>query len=459
MNLDRILIIDDDGNVRSVLADLFGEMDLSILAVTSLKQARDVLQNESFDAVFCDVRLSDGNGLEFLQQLKERNPKQKMVIMTGFASMDIAMQAIHVGVIDFLIKPIDPSLLQATVQRLQTLFKLEEENSYLRQETTRSHEDMQWGESGGMQSVKEMVTRVGETEATVLIQGESGVGKEMISRALHIASPRAVESYIRVNCAAIPANLMESEFFGHEKGAFTGAVQRRIGRFELADKGTLLLDEITEISLELQVKLLRVLQEREFERVGGNKTIRVDVRIIATTNRNLASEVAAGRFREDLYYRLNVFPIVVPPLRQRGNDLLLLAQNFLQRFAKRHGKGVTGFAEYAQSKMLAYSWPGNVRELQNVVERGVILGGDKRLLETSDLSLADVPVTKNGTEKILEQPQQVLKPMAEVEQEMIRLALKQCKGNKTKAAAALGISLRTMQNRLTEYRAAGIEVE
>ncbi|MFZ5806144.1 MAG: sigma-54-dependent transcriptional regulator [Verrucomicrobiota bacterium] len=442
MTLEKILVVDDDDGVRSVLFDLLQEMGFGVLAVSSLAQAREQAGKETFDLILCDVRMKDGNGLDFLVELREKNPAQKMMIMTGFASMDSAVKGIRIGVSDYLIKPIDPSMLEAALRRLDAVMKLEEENRYLRHEIAASPSfEMLPGKSAAMNTVMEMIKKAAPTEATVLIQGESGTGKEMIAHALYEASSRADKPFIKVNCAAIPANLMESEFFGHEKGAFTGAVQRRIGRFELADIGTILLDEITEIPPELQVKLLRVLQEKEFERVGGSKTLRVDVRVFATTNRNLSEEVKSGRFREDLFYRLNVFPVQIPPLRERGGDIILLADFFIQKFSRRHGAKVQSLSSDAQDHLCRYNWPGNVRELQNVVERAVILAAQKIQLDPEDLFLPekntqhDAPMT-----------------LAEMERRAIQHALQCCNQNRTHAARMLGISLRTLRNRLREYR-------
>jgi transcriptional regulator with PAS, ATPase and Fis domain len=332
--------------------------------------------------------------------------------------------------------------------------KLETENQYLREQAGEMEaEDMVWGESPAMQRVKDMVAKLGRAEATVMIQGESGTGKEVIAHALCLASTRRDKPFVRVNCAAIPANLLESEFFGHEKGAFTGASQRREGRFEIAHQGTLLLDEISEIPPELQVKLLRVLQEREFERVGGNKSIHVDVRIIATTNRNLREEVKAGRFREDLYYRLNVVPIELPSLRDRGQDVVLLGRFFLKHFARKHAKKIQDFRQDAITRILNYPWPGNVRELQNLIERAVILSPGEPLLSAEHLALPE-PLgdadSDGGFEPLTIQ---------DMERQLIAKTLKRFEGNRTRAAEVLGISIRTMRNKLAEYREAGIVVE
>jgi DNA-binding NtrC family response regulator len=452
MAIERILIVDDESGVRGVLADLLRERGYQVLALSSLFQARELIQAEPFDLILCDIKLPDGNGLEFLQEVKKSHPAIKLIIVTGFASMDTAVQAIHLGVFDYLIKPVDPARLDVALDRLNAILKLEAENRYLRtQAGSGEPKDTVWGNCPSMQRIRDMVQKLGRAEATVLIQGESGTGKEVVARALCAASDRADKPFIRVNCAAIPANLLESEFFGHEKGAFTGAVQKREGRFELASGGTLLLDEISEIPPELQVKLLRVLQEREFERVGGNKTIRVDVKIIATTNRHLREEVSAGRFREDLYYRLNVVPIELPPLRERGEDVILLAREFLKNFERKHAKHIKDFSPETLSKIRSYPWPGNVRELQNLIERAVILAQDGRALAPEDMALPEVK-GKSADEM------NELVTVAEMEKRLILRALKRFDGNRTYAAEALGVSLRTMRNKIAEYRGQGTDI-
>jgi len=309
-----------------------------------------------------------------------------------------------------------------------------------------------WGKSGLMQDILEMVKKVAQTQATVLIQGESGTGKEVVAHAIVQHSTRAQMPFIKVNCAAVPETLLESEFFGHEKGAFTGAVTRREGRFETANGGTLLLDEIAEIPLSLQVKLLRVLQEREFERVGGNKTIRVDVRMIASTNRDLQEEVRQGRFREDLFYRLNVVPINLPPLRLRGDDLQDLVEFYVTHFARKHGKEIEGVTPRGMERLKSYRWPGNVRELQNTLERAVIMAPQAGPVEIPELGLEEKSSVFSGMNVSDKLP-----TVDEMERRLIGCMLLQTSQNKTRAAEKLGISLRTLRNKLREYRAAGFD--
>jgi len=366
MALERILIIDDEEAVRSSIAAQLDAIDLTTLAVSSLAQAQEAVAKESFDLVLCDLKLEDGTGLDFLRSLAESHPQLPAVLMTGYATAENAVEAMRLGLADYLIKPISPAELQYCMKRINRTLKLESENVYLRQaQSNKGNQEVIWGKSPIMSEVLELVKKVAQTEATVLIQGESGTGKEVIAQTIQQYSQRVELPFVRINCAAVPETLLEAEFFGHEKGAFTGALTRRPGRFETAQGGTLLLDEIAEIPLNLQVKLLRVLQEKEFERVGGSKVIKMDARIVASTNRDLLDEVRRGRFREDLYYRLNVVPINLPPLRTRIGDVDELAKNFLHRFCRKHGKGQKSLTTEGLEKLRSYRWPGNVRELQN----------------------------------------------------------------------------------------------
>jgi DNA-binding NtrC family response regulator len=455
MKVDKILLIDDESQVRGVLSDLLRERGHAVLGVSTLGQARQVLATEAFELILCDLRLQDGEGLAFLEELRKAGNKAHMIVLTGYATLDSALRAIQLGVFDFLVKPIDPRQIDIALDRLETLLKLEAENAYLRSEQGQEKlKDIIWGTHPAMTQLRQLVEKVGRAETTVLICGESGTGKEVIAQSLVSFSGRSDKPFIKVNCAAVTANLLESEFFGHEKGAFTGAVQRREGRFELAHTGTLLLDEISEIPPDLQVKLLRVLQEREFERVGGNKTIQVDVRVLATTNRRLEEEVKAGRFREDLYYRLNVVPLHLPPLRERGLDLLVMAEYFLQRFSRKHGKHLKGFSPSAAAKLASYAWPGNVRELQNVIERAAILSEHPSQVQEGDLLIVQPFASRAASVAPMPDAVALLPVLSEdlcldkMEQRMIEEAMKRCHGNRTHAARILNISLRTLRNKL-----------
>jgi len=348
-----------------------------------------------------------------------------------------------------------PAQLDLLLGRLESLRQLQSENSYLRQAQAAevSSANVVWGRSALMQDILEMVKKVAATHATVLIQGESGTGKEVVAHAIMQHSPRANMPFVKVNCAAVPETLLESEFFGHEKGAFTGAVARREGRFETANGGTLLLDEIAEIPMSLQVKLLRVLQEREFERVGGNKTIRVDVRLIASTNRDLQEEVKRGNFREDLFYRLNVVPINLPPLRLRGEDLNDLIDFYVAHFARKHGKAITGVNAESLERLRTYRWPGNVRELQNTLERAVIMSTTEGTIDVPDFALQEKSSAGFGGLSVSD----TLPTVDVMERRLIGYMLLQTNQNKTRAAEKLGISLRTLRNKLRTYREAGFD--
>jgi DNA-binding NtrC family response regulator len=456
MRIDRILIIDDEDEVRRVLVDYLTAQGYTALGVRSALQGSEAIRTDPFDLVIADLRLQDGNGLDLLRQLKQFSPKSYGVLMTGYATMETAVEAIRIGLFDYMIKPILPQQLDLVLQRLESLRQLESENLYLRQHqqeevSASGAGGIVWGRSSLMQDILEMVKKVAQTQATVLIQGESGTGKEVVAHAVVEHSSRANKPFVKVNCAAVPETLLESEFFGHEKGAFTGAVSRREGRFETANGGTLLLDEIAEIPMSLQVKLLRVLQEREFERVGGNKTVRVDVRLIASTNRDLQEAVRQGQFREDLYYRLNVVPISLPPLRLRGSDLDDLVEYFVAHFARKHGKAIRGVSPRAMERLRAYRWPGNVRELQNTLERAVIMANNDAPVEVPEFALPEKSAF--GSMNVADK----LPTVDEMERRLIGHMLIQTNNNKTRAADNLAISLRTLRNKLRAYRAAGFD--
>jgi len=453
VKLQRILVLDDEGVVRSVTADILREEGYSVLAVSTSRQAITALTDEEFDLVLSDIRLEAESGLQFLAEVRKTWPELPLMIMTGFGSLDSALEAIRLRVFEYLLKPIDPRHLVDSVHRLEESLTLKAENRYLRSQSGNGTDEKDFlGCCVAMEKLRGDIRKISQTDATVLIRGESGTGKEVAARALHQSGRRADKPFIRVNCAAIPANLLESEFFGHEKGAFTGATSRRQGRFELADQGTLLLDEISEIPPDLQVKLLRVLQEREFERVGGNQTIQVDVNIIATTNRQLEEEVRAGRFREDLFYRLNVVPLQLPPLRDRGRDVIELASQFAKSFARKHGKPFQPLNGEIEAHLLSYRWPGNVRELQNAVERAVILADNDGVLRPEDI--VDFG---QGLEETEEETADI-RPLAELEKRAIIRALDRCEGNRTHAAKLLGISLRTLRNKINRYREDGMDL-
>jgi DNA-binding NtrC family response regulator len=472
MAVEKIMVVEDDAIVRRNLESQLRQHRCEVLGVGSLAAAREAAGKDTFDLVFLDVRLPDGEGPDWLKELQNRPQRPLVVIVTGFASVESAVDCMRHGAFEYLVKPVSANQIEMVLNKADEFTRLLRVNQFLALDNGDDRGCELLGQSPAIQEVQRLIRQVGRTQATVLIQGESGTGKELVARALHQQSPRASAPLIKVNCAAIPENLIESEFFGHEKGAFTGALTKREGRFELAHGGTILLDEISEISPSVQAKLLRVLQERELERVGGNRTIKVDVRVIATTNRNLEHCVERKEFREDLYFRLNVIPIHVPPLRERREDVLFLAEHFLRWAARKHGCASIRFSDLSKSILGGHRWPGNVRELQNVVERAVILAGDSQSVEPAHLALTvlapsaspaaapqglapepsptSAPTAISGAAAVAATGE--LPPLAELERRHIFEALKHCRDNRTQAAKVLGISVRTLRNKLNEYR-------
>jgi DNA-binding NtrC family response regulator len=454
MAIEKVIVLEDDPIVRNNLENFLRRQRLDVASAPTIAAARDYLAKDNFDIIFMDMRLPDGESIELLKQLQLRPQRPLSVVMTGFGSVESAVECMKSGAFDYLIKPFSTEQIEVTLRKAEEFSQLIKVNQYLTQESDDDERDL-IGHSPAMENLRALIRRVARTQATVLIQGESGTGKELVARALYRESPRAAAPFIKVNCAAVPENLIESEFFGHEKGAFTGAMTKREGRFELAHGGTILLDEISEISPGVQAKLLRVLQERELERVGGSRTIKVDVRVIATTNRNLEQSVEKKEFRQDLFFRLNVVPIIMPALRERKEDIPELAGEFMKRFGRKHGVHVKGFTAEATKVLCAHSWPGNVRELQNVIERAVIMCDENGMLGPEHLGLGG---NKPATDSAVEEP--VLSPttstsgelltLAEMEKRHILAALDRCKGNRTHAAKLLGMSIRTLRNKLHE---------
>jgi DNA-binding NtrC family response regulator len=343
MAFDKVLIIEDEAVVRNMLSEIFVRRKCAVTSAKTLAEAEASLSKESFDFILLDIRLPDGDGQKFLEQLALLPERPLVVVITGYGSIESAVACMRAGAFDYLMKPFSPGQIDMILKKAQSYQQLLQVNRLL-SDPADDGDGALVGRSPAMMRLRQLIERVAPTDATVFISGESGTGKEMIAREIYRRSPRRQQPFIKVNCASISETLIESEFFGHERGAFTGATERREGRFELAHNGTLLLDEVSEISAGLQAKLLRVLQEREFERVGGNRTIKINVRILATSNRDLLRNVEQGQFRHDLYYRLNVFPVVVPPLRERPEDIPLLADHFLRRYVRKHGVRVTGYA-------------------------------------------------------------------------------------------------------------------
>jgi DNA-binding NtrC family response regulator len=463
MSLERILVVDDAPVITKSIAERLRGKRLSVSTAGSVEEAERLLARNTFDLMFLDVDLPDGDGREFIERIVLMEKRPIIVMITANDSIDAVVSCMRAGAFDYLTKPFSMSQIDIVMKKASEYQHAEKVTDYLNRENIASRELL--GESAPIRKLRELVQRVGRTDATVMISGESGTGKELVANEIFLNSRRNKKPFIKVNCAAISEKLMESEFFGHEKGSFTGATEQRDGRFELANGGTILLDEISEISLALQAKLLRALQEKEFERVGGNRTIKVDVRVIATTNRDLLKSVEKGDFREDLYYRLNVFPIQVPPLREREGDVELLARKFLERFERQNGTRSGGFSPAGIAALNAHHWPGNVRELQNVIERAAILAEEGQPIGAELLGLAprapsgEPPVARETAAAPAAAPAnggEVL-PLHEVEKRCIFEALERTGGNRTHAAAMLKISIRTLRNKLAEYRGEPVE--
>jgi len=456
--IEKIILVEDDQIIRRSLESLLRQRRCEVLAVSTLAAAKEALTKDTFDLIFLDVRLPDGEGTDWLRELQLRPQRPMVVIMTGFGSVASAVECMRGGAFDYLIKPFADNQIDVVLKKAEEFTRILRVNQFLAKAGGDTVFEL-LGHSAPMEKLRQLIRQIARTQATVLIQGESGTGKELVAQALHNESPRSSAPLIKVNCPAIPENLIESEFFGHEKGAFTGALNKREGRFELAHGGTILLDEISEISPGVQAKLLRVLQEREFERVGGNRTIKVDVRVIATTNRRLEQSVQRKEFREDLFFRLNVVPIHVPPLRERSQDILFLAESFLSWYARKHGCAARRFSDDCEATLLSHHWPGNVRELQNVIERAVIMTGDSPVIESSHFCLAGQPLESTAPASAVPDSPVVslapesgeFPPLHELEKRHIFAALDRCHNNRTQAARMLDISVRTLRNKLNEY--------
>ncbi|MFZ1872014.1 MAG: sigma 54-interacting transcriptional regulator [Chania sp.] len=439
----HILVVDDDLSHCTIIQALMKGWGYRVTLAHNGLEAVEQAKGTPFDLILSDVRMAEMDGIEALKAIKTYNPAIPILIMTAYSNVESAVEAIKAGAYDYLTKPLDFDILQLTLERALEHTSLKSENKTLKQQLIADHGNM-IGSSVPMRRLMEMIAMIAPSEATVLICGESGTGKELIARAVHANSQRKDRPLVSINCAALSESLLESELFGHEKGAFTGADKRREGRFMGANQGTLFLDEIGEVSPLMQAKLLRAIQEREIQRVGSNQTLSVDVRLIAATNRDLMAEVEAGRFRQDLYYRLNVVTVDSPPLRQRREDIPLLAMHFLAKFAERNRKSVKGFTPQAMDMLLKYHWPGNVRELENTVERGVILLTDDFISE-KELPLSVSSLAYDEQENGLEQP---IQPLEQVEKNAILAALEKTAGNKTEAAKQLGITRKTLLAKL-----------
>ena len=446
----NILVVDDDRAHRTMLRTLLGGWGFSVEEADDGARAIEKVHEKSYDLILMDVRMIEVSGLEALPEIKKFNPAIPIIIMTAYSSVETAVEALKKGAYDYLGKPLDFDELKLAIERAMDHRRLKEENRALKERLGSGFNSGDIiGRSRGMLELLETVALVAPTEATVLITGESGTGKELIARAIHTNSPRREKPFIQINCAAITETLLESELFGHERGSFTGADRRREGRFRLAHGGSIFLDEISEMSVAMQAKLLRVLQEKEIQRVGGEEVLKVDVRVMAATNRDLKKEIEDGAFREDLYYRLNVVTLAVPALRERREDIPLLAQHFLETFAEKNRKQIKGFTPQAMDRLVRYNWPGNVRELMNAVERGVILSRGEYISEKDfPLSVreAEVPESQLAKEDL---PADL--PLEEVEKVTILNTLESAGGNKSEAARRLGITRRTLHKKLKKY--------
>ncbi len=445
---NSILVVDDDLAHRTMLRTLLASWGYEVSEADDGSTAVEAVHRQPFDLVLMDIRMIHLSGIEALGEIKAFNPAIPVILMTAYASVETAVEALKKGAYDYLTKPLDFDELKLAIARAMEHSRLKEENRRLRESLGLQFDRRNLiGRSAVMTRLLETVAQVAPSEATVLITGESGTGKEVIAGAIHYNSSRREGPFIKINCAAIPETLLESELFGHEKGAFTGADRRREGKFRQADGGSIFLDEVSEMSLAMQVRLLRVLQEREITRVGGEEVIRVNVRVITATNRDLAAAIEAGRFRKDLFYRLNVVTLHVPPLRERKDDIPPLAEHFLKMFAEKNRKRVRGFTPQAMDRLLRYDWPGNVRELMNTVERGVVLTRSEYIDEGE---LTPVLLKKPEGETIL--PAEVPAASLEaLEKATILKTLDQTGGNKSEAARRLGITRRTLHQKLKKY--------
>jgi DNA-binding NtrC family response regulator len=450
-----LLIVDDEKTTREGLRDALGER-YDVYLAEDAKTAIELLEREHFDVLLTDFRLPSEDGMKLIARAKSLSKPPICILMTAYGSEELAVEAMKRGADDYIAKGrLQIDELEMRIARALRHQNLESENVSLRQQLdAKFRMENVVGESPAMREVLELVQQAAPSRATVLLAGESGTGKELIAKTIHQLSPRAQQPMVTVHCAALAPTLLESELFGHEKGAFTGAVERRIGRFEQAQGGTLFLDEIGEIDASIQVKLLRFLGERTFERVGSNKTLTADVRLIAATNKNLQERVKAGTFREDLFFRLRVIEIWLPPLRERPEDLPMLAQTFLHEFAKENQKDVKGFTPEAFELLRRYSWPGNVRELRTALEHAVVLSRSDKITARDLPVQVRNPATDNGNGPAAQRPEHLT--VRQAEKELIIRALKETDGNRTLAAKKLGMSRRTLHRKIHEYQLEGL---
>jgi len=443
----RILVVDDEPVQRELISGFLKKQAFDVVAAETGQKALELFRQDSIDLILTDQKMPHMSGLDLLQAVRAINPEIPVILITAFGSIEAAVSAIQGGATDYLTKPLNLDELLYRIRQVSDRYRIINENRELREALRERHRiEGIIGESGHMLEVLSLVRRVAPSDATVLIRGESGTGKELIAKAIHFGSPRARGPLVKVNCAALPEALLESELFGHEKGAFTGAVTSRQGRFELANGGTIFLDEIGDLPLHLQAKLLRVLQEREYEKVGSSRPVKVNVRIMAASHRPLEDLIKAGQLREDLYFRLNVVTILIPPLRERRSDVSLLMDHFLRHFAEKNGKTIRGLTHEARDILLRYDYPGNVRELENIIERAVVLTRD------DVIGIGDLPLTVQEPETADRDGEANLTVAVEaLERRMIRDALARSDGVQTHAAELLGMGERALRYKLVKY--------
>jgi two-component system, NtrC family, response regulator PilR len=451
--MKRILVVDDEQSMREMLAILLAKEGFAVSTAANRAEAAKVLAALPTDLVVTDLRLPDGDGIEILRHVKSATPETAVIVMTAYGSTETAVAALKLGAQDYLIKPFDIDELKIVVRSALEREQLREENRLLKAEFREKHGlDRQVGTSAAMRSVFDMIRTVARTSSTVLISGESGTGKELAARAIHALSPRADAPFVSVNCAALPETLLESELFGHVKGAFTDAHQAKHGLFEAAHRGTLFLDEVGEMPSSMQVKLLRVLQDKRVRKVGGTDEVEVDVRLVAATNVPLESLLREKRFREDLFYRINVIPLRIPPLRERREDIPLLAEHFLHEFSREMGKPVAAISPGALSALEAYAWPGNVRELENVIERAVALEPSGQIERERLPESLTAPAASRPTETSIQPGFRLDQHLTELEARLVARALEQAQGNRAQASDLLGIAPRSLRYLIKKHR-------
>lgn len=470
MTAKKILVVEDDVSLRFAIESFLSQQSFyEIRSVGDIESAKAELEKGGVDLVLSDVKMPGGTGLDLLNHINKAHDATIVILMTAYGTIEQAVTAMKAGVYDFIVKPFQLAtldhVLRAAFSDNEAALLLNPAHSQVSEEASRKGEKFFITNNAKMRELIENLKKVAVSKATVLIQGESGTGKEVLANMIHYFSPRRNKPFVAINCAALPDNLLESELFGHERGSFTGAIQRQIGKFELSDGGTILLDEISEMSLNMQTKLLRVLQECEVYRIGGNKAVPLNLRVVASTNRDLYKYMKDGYFREDLYYRVNVIPIYVPPIRERGDDVLTLANYFLDQFSSTHDRQRIQLDELARYKLVNYSWYGNVRELRNAMERAILVGnfdqiGNELINRPADLkSVATLGKLGEGSAK--SEPASDM-TLDEVEKRVILETLRRYNGNRTRTAEKLGISLRTLRNKLKAFRiqegAAAIDV-